>query len=187
MTVQHVSLHHWRNNCAQPRNLHKLERKQHGGKMLLNCFNRDTLNYFILIEVCLVDILVACLRISTGFLRGFLQRNTSMRALLSDRQNCSHSVSQEFGRTRLSSDMIGNEKQPNSFFHKGFPNASGKHPNPGTSRPQSRDIPAIPCLKQLKKAPCIKLLSGHPRVKFRDTPASGSLMSQEYPPPTLYL
>ena len=47
-------------------------------------------------------------------------------------------------------------------------------------RPISRDIPAIPCLKQQKKATCIKFF-------VLDTPTSGSLMSQEYPGPKLCL
>ena len=46
--------------------------------------NREIcLNHFVLIEVCSVDILITCLRISTGF-EGFLQRDASMRALLSE-------------------------------------------------------------------------------------------------------
>ena len=36
--------------------------------MRLNSLNRDLLNHFVLIEVCSVDILVACLRICTGFI-----------------------------------------------------------------------------------------------------------------------
>ena len=57
----------------------------------------------------------------------------------------------------------------------------------GTSRPKSRDIPAIPCLKQQKKVPCIKFLS----ETFQDwglgCPDVWSLMSQEYPAQKLYL
>ena len=44
-------------------------------RWLLNNLNRDVfkLNHFVLIDVCSVDLLVACLTISTGFLRGFLR------------------------------------------------------------------------------------------------------------------
>ena len=35
--------------------------------------------------------------------------------------------------------------------------------------------------------PCIKLLSGTSQFRLRDIPTSGSLMSQEYPSPKLYL
>ena len=45
-------------------------------------------------EVCSLDILVVCLNISPGFKWGFLQRDESMRELWSDRQSCSHNVSQ---------------------------------------------------------------------------------------------
>ena len=38
------------------------------------------------------------------FLRGFLQRDASMRALWSDRPNCSHNVSQKVKRIRRVSD-----------------------------------------------------------------------------------
>ena len=47
--------------------------------------------------------------------------------------------------------------QPKVFLHKVFL-------IPGRPRPKPRDIPAIPCLKQQKKAPCIKLLSGISRL-----------------------
>ena len=53
----------------------------------------ECLNHFVLIEACSVDILVACLRMSAGFYKEFLQRDASRRALWSDRQNCSHDVS----------------------------------------------------------------------------------------------
>ena len=59
-------------------------------------------NHFVLIEVCSVDILVACLRISTVFFfYGFLERGASMRTLWSGGQNCSHSVSQKIKHVRL--------------------------------------------------------------------------------------
>ena len=65
--------------------------------MLLNSLNRDSLKHFVLIEVSSVDILVACLRNSTGSKGGSfrleVQRDVSMRALWSDKQNCSHSLS----------------------------------------------------------------------------------------------
>ena len=38
--------------------------------MLLNNLHRDTFKQFVLIEVCSVDLLVTCLRICTGFVRG---------------------------------------------------------------------------------------------------------------------
>ena len=41
------------------------------------------------------------------FLRGFLQRGASMRALWSDRQNCSHNVSQKVKRIRRLSHIFG--------------------------------------------------------------------------------
>ena len=41
----------------------------------------DMLNHFVLIEFYSVDILVVCFRIGTRFLREFLQRDASMRAL----------------------------------------------------------------------------------------------------------
>ena len=59
--------------------------------------------------------------------------------------------------------------------------------DPGTSRPKSREIPPITCLKRQKKAPCIKVLSGTSRARVRDIPTCGSLMSQEYPARKLYL
>ena len=52
------------------------------------------------LEVCSVDIWVAWVRIGTDFI-GILQADTSMRALWSDRQDCSHNVSQTFKRVRL--------------------------------------------------------------------------------------
>ena len=55
-------------------------------------------------------------------------------------------------------------------------------PKPRDVRPKSRDIPAIPCLNQGTEGLCTKLLYG-----VRDFPASGSLMSQEYPAPRLCL
>ena len=48
---------------------------------------------------------------------------------------------------------IGNENQPEVLLHKVCPHAPGEHPNPGTSPPKSRDIPAIPCLKQQTGVP----------------------------------
>ena len=52
------------------------------------------LNHFALIEVCSVDILATCLRISTGLKGDFSMRDASMRALSSERLNRSHNVSQ---------------------------------------------------------------------------------------------
>ena len=48
-------------------------------------------NNFVLIEACSVELLVACacVRISTGFKRSFLQRDAPMRALWSNRRYCS--------------------------------------------------------------------------------------------------
>ena len=46
------------------------------------------------------------LRICTGFKRRFLQRDASMRALWSDRPNCSHNVSQKLERIRRFSDLF---------------------------------------------------------------------------------
>ena len=42
--------------------------------MLLNRLICYMFNHFVLIEVCSVDILVACLRIGTGFKEDFLER-----------------------------------------------------------------------------------------------------------------
>ena len=47
-----------------------------------------------------------CLRICTGFKGVFLQREASMRALWSDRQNCSHNVSQKVKRIRRLSENV---------------------------------------------------------------------------------
>ena len=64
--------------------------------MRLNKLNRDMcLNHFVLIEVCSVEMLVACVRSSAGF-KGGSFRDASMRALWSDRENCSHNASQKF-------------------------------------------------------------------------------------------
>ena len=49
------------------------------------------------------------------FLRGFLQRDASMRALWSDRPNCSHNVSQKVKRIR----------HLNSFWTKKSPGQLG--------------------------------------------------------------
>ena len=52
-------------------------------------------------------------------------------------------------------------------------------PYPGTTRPTSRDVPAIPCLQPQKKGTLQKVFSpGPPRVRARDSLASGALMSQ---------
>ena len=50
--------------------------------------------HFVLIDVCPVDLVAACVRIPTRFKGVFLPRDASMRALWSSRQNCSHNVSQ---------------------------------------------------------------------------------------------
>ena len=62
---------------------------------------------FVLIGVCLVDILVACLWICTGFKGGsFRETHLSMRALWLDSQICSHNVSQKFKDIRRFSDHV---------------------------------------------------------------------------------
>ena len=61
------------------------------------------LNHFVLIEVCSVDTQVACLRICTGFV-GDSFTDACMRALWSDRQHCSHNVSQKVKRVKHVSD-----------------------------------------------------------------------------------
>ena len=47
-----------------------------------------------------------CLRLCTGFKRGFLRRDAPMRALWSDRPNCSHNVSQKVKRIRRLSETV---------------------------------------------------------------------------------
>ena len=60
------------------------------------------LNHFVLIEVCSVDILVACLRTSTGFQGDFFRETHLWEHFgrTSDRQSCSHNVSQKFKRIK---------------------------------------------------------------------------------------
>ena len=72
----------------------------------LNCdmYTLYSINHYVLIEVCLVDFLVACMRTNIGFKGGCLPREASMRAFWSDRQNCSHDVSQKFERIRRFSE-----------------------------------------------------------------------------------
>ena len=70
--------------------------------------------------------------------------------------------------------VLGSEKSAQSFLALSFS-------KPGTSLPKSWDTPATPCLKQQKRATCIG------KVFVRDIPTSGSLMSQGYPAPRLYL
>ena len=59
--------------------------------MHLNGLNRNVFKAFFLIDVCSVEFLVVCLRICTGFTGvSFREKHSSMRAIGSDRQNCSH-------------------------------------------------------------------------------------------------
>ena len=48
--------------------------------MLLNNLNREMFKPFVLIDVCLVDLLVACVRICTSF-KGVSFRETHLREL----------------------------------------------------------------------------------------------------------
>ena len=80
--------------------------------MLLNSLNRDMFKPFVLIDFCSVDLLVACVMISRGFKRVFLPRDPSMRALWSERQSCSHNVSQNLKRIRRVSDRDGSRFVP---------------------------------------------------------------------------
>ena len=47
--------------------------------------------------------------------------------------------------------IVGNENQPKVLLHKAFLRPQVRTPNPGTSRPKSWDILAIPCLNQQKQ------------------------------------
>ena len=62
-----------------------LKRQTHVLSQSITPFAHPSLSHFVLIDGCSVDILVACLRISTGLCRGCLQRDASTRALGSDR------------------------------------------------------------------------------------------------------
>ena len=58
------------------------------------------LNHFVLIEVCSVDIMVACLRISTGFKGDSFRETHLWEHFGQDRQNYSRYVSQKFNRIK---------------------------------------------------------------------------------------
>ena len=59
---------------------------------------------------------------------------------------------------------IGNRKSaPKVFLYQLFV-------IPGRPDPKLRDIPALPCLRQQRKAPCIKLLSGTPQGRGQGYP-----------------
>ena len=68
--------------------------------MLLNSLSRDMFKPFCSHRCLLTSYSGRVLEVCTGFLRGFLQRGASMRALWPDRQNRSHDVSQKFTLAR---------------------------------------------------------------------------------------
>ena len=73
--------------------------------MRLNSLNRDMFKPFRSHNGLLGWVFRRVLEEFHRFLRGFLQRDASMRALWSDRQNCSHNVSQKVKRIRRLSDL----------------------------------------------------------------------------------
>ena len=75
--------------------------------MRLNSLNRDMFKPFCSHNGLLGWVFGCVLEDLHRFLRGFLQRDASMRALWSDRQNCSHNVSQKVKRIRRFSDLVG--------------------------------------------------------------------------------
>ena len=78
--------------------------------MLLNNLNRDMFRPYRSHRGLLGRVLGCALGDLQRFSRGFLQRDASMRALWSDRQNCSHSMSPKF--KRISAAFLSSEKHP---------------------------------------------------------------------------
>ena len=82
----------------------KINPKNPQQEMRLNSLNRDMFKPFCSHSGLLGRVKRCVLEDLHRFQRGFLQRDASMRALWSDRPNCSHNVSQKVKRIRRVSE-----------------------------------------------------------------------------------